>query len=188
MTRTRNSSIHSYTDALAFWNSSKRRERIKLDHNTYLETRRAEIAMHDATYKDDSDRPEGFAVRLHDTDIVTFYANGDVKLCTGGWKTVTTRGRIRQFMPGGGSWPSDESALRRPFTRWSLGCKDGVWTVDCERIRAVKREPDADGYVPDYPRMDRTIVKSFELQHTLNLERAPRTAGGFRLSKSASTY
>lgn len=37
-----------------------------------------------------------YAIRLHETDIVTFYADGSIRLHTGGWQTFTTRNRIRR--------------------------------------------------------------------------------------------
>ena len=54
----------------------------KIANNTYLERR------------DDS-----IAVRLHATDVVTYYPNGSVRLNTGGWFTVTTKDRIHRFCP-----------------------------------------------------------------------------------------
>ena len=41
------------------------------------------------------------AYRLHDTDIVTYMPNGDIKLDTGGWDTMTTRKRMREYLPHG---------------------------------------------------------------------------------------
>ena len=38
-------------------------------------------------------------IRLHNTQVVVFYANGNVKLYTGGWHTVTTKARINEFVP-----------------------------------------------------------------------------------------
>jgi hypothetical protein len=35
-----------------------------------------------------------FAVRLHDTDVVTFHDDGTIELDTGGWDTVTTKQRM----------------------------------------------------------------------------------------------
>lgn len=35
------------------------------------------------------------AVKLHRTDVVTFYPDGRVVLHTGGWNTITTRSRFR---------------------------------------------------------------------------------------------
>ncbi len=45
-------------------------------------------------------RPGGeIAVRLHRTDIVTYRPDGSVILDSGGWRTVTTKARINQYMP-----------------------------------------------------------------------------------------
>lgn len=44
----------------------------------------------------DEDR---IAVRYHVTDIVVYCRNGDVEVNTGGWNTLTTRGKIDQYMP-----------------------------------------------------------------------------------------
>lgn len=58
-------------------------ERRKLCNHTYLEKRSA----------------EEIAVRLHSTDVVTFHANGDIDIHTGGWNTVTTKDRINGYSP-----------------------------------------------------------------------------------------
>ena len=39
------------------------------------------------------------AVRLHDTDIITYHPNGDIVLDSGGWRTATTKERINRFAP-----------------------------------------------------------------------------------------
>jgi hypothetical protein len=39
------------------------------------------------------------AIRLHNTDIITFYENGAIGLNSGGWKTVTTKDRMTRFTP-----------------------------------------------------------------------------------------
>jgi hypothetical protein len=39
------------------------------------------------------------AILLHNTDILSFYPNGDIKVNTGGWHTVTTRSCINEFLP-----------------------------------------------------------------------------------------
>ena len=44
-------------------------------------------------------RGTSVAVRLHETDIVTYAEDGSVTLNTGGWKTVTTKDRINNFSP-----------------------------------------------------------------------------------------
>jgi uncharacterized protein YodC (DUF2158 family) len=40
-------------------------------------------------------------IRLHHTDIVIIGKNGDFTLNSGGWKTVTTKERINEYMPTG---------------------------------------------------------------------------------------
>jgi len=40
-----------------------------------------------------------YVVRLHDTDIVTYFSDGDIRVRTGGWLTVTTFDRIREYLP-----------------------------------------------------------------------------------------
>jgi len=39
------------------------------------------------------------AVRLHQTNIVTFYPNGDIVLANGGWYTPTTSTRMNEYLP-----------------------------------------------------------------------------------------
>jgi|SRR5882724_8548968 len=60
----------------------KGRDSRKLGNNTYLQK-----------------RGENIAVKLHQTDVVTYTPNGEVILSSGGWKTVTTKDRINQFSP-----------------------------------------------------------------------------------------
>ena len=43
---------------------------------------------------------QNITVRLHDTDIVRFHADGRVNLFTAGYRTVTTKDRINQFIAG----------------------------------------------------------------------------------------
>lgn len=38
------------------------------------------------------------SIQLHNTDIVTYKANGDIVLNSGGWKTVTTKSRINEYL------------------------------------------------------------------------------------------
>jgi len=44
-------------------------------------------------------RGENIALKLHNTDIVMLYPNGDMTLNTGGWYTVTTKERINRVLP-----------------------------------------------------------------------------------------
>lgn len=72
--------IRSYEDARRMAAGRAR----KLAHNTYLVTDGA---------------PEWYAVRLHSTNVVTYYQDGSVGLDSGGWRTVTTKDRINRFSP-----------------------------------------------------------------------------------------
>lgn len=69
--------------------------RRKVANNTYLER-----------------RDHGIGLLLHSTDVVTFYPNGDMKLDSGGWRTVTTKDRINQALSG-----------------WRLWQENGQWTI-----------------------------------------------------------
>jgi hypothetical protein len=76
--------MQSYTDADAQL-TGRCKDRRKIANNTWLERR------------DD----ETIAVRLHQTDVVTYRADGSITLDTGGWFTVTTKDRMNRFSPFG---------------------------------------------------------------------------------------
>ena len=59
------------------------RQSRKIGNNTYLQKR------------DGGD----IAVKLHQTDVVTFKPNGDTVLDSGGWLTVTTKARMNEHAP-----------------------------------------------------------------------------------------
>jgi len=40
-----------------------------------------------------------YAVRLHDTDVLTFSPDGSVTYNSGGWRTVTTKARMNEYGP-----------------------------------------------------------------------------------------
>mgnify|MGYP003344650536 CR=1 FL=1 len=62
----------------------------KLANNTYL-TRRPGSGDYESQFI--------YAVRLHATDILTCWPDGTVSVSSGGWKTVTTKARINEFLP-----------------------------------------------------------------------------------------
>lgn len=66
----------------------------KLANNTYAER-----------------RGDNIAIRLHSTDVLTFFPDGKIVVNSGGWKTVTTKGRINAYLP-------------RPF---GINQKDFAW-------------------------------------------------------------
>lgn len=44
--------------------------------------------------------PSTIAVRLHSTNVITYFRSGKIQVDSGGWETVTTKRRINQFLPG----------------------------------------------------------------------------------------
>jgi hypothetical protein len=80
----------------------------KLRNNTYLQRRGTDEVRLSATM---TLRAQKIAVRLHNTDIVTFYSDGQIELNTGGWFTITTKDRMNRYLPApfsifsvNGSW------------------------------------------------------------------------------------
>jgi hypothetical protein len=61
------------------------RDSRKLENNTYVQR-----------------RGEDIAVRLHNTDVVTYHKDGTITLNSGGWRTSTTKNRINSYIPGRG--------------------------------------------------------------------------------------
>lgn len=51
---------------------------------------------------------DAIAIRLHSTDIVTYFRDGRIQLANGGWNTVTTMARLRDYgatiISNGGDW------------------------------------------------------------------------------------
>jgi len=46
-------------------------------------------------------RGDSIAVRLHSTDVVTYFKDGTIGLHSGGYQTVTTKDRMKRFTPDG---------------------------------------------------------------------------------------
>lgn len=57
----------------------------KVGNNTYMEQ--------------DEVNPETVHLRLHSTRIITWEADGTIKLNSGGWRTVTTKKRMNDYTP-----------------------------------------------------------------------------------------
>jgi len=95
------------------------------------------------------------AVRLHQTDVVTFYADGRIELNSGGWQTATTRDRIRACgvsigtMDGVASvtWHGRDYVFRDGMTLYPDGRVKGDGGDPIEvrkaRRRNLRRNPDA---------------------------------------------
>jgi hypothetical protein len=43
----------------------------------------------------------GIGLKLHDTIVLHFAPSGVVTVRTGGWRSVTTKSRINEYLPGG---------------------------------------------------------------------------------------
>jgi len=56
------------------------------------------------------------ALRLHDTDVVEYHADGSLRLFTGGWTTVTTKDRINQAL-------SNRAGVWSRKGRWYIGTR-----------------------------------------------------------------
>lgn len=72
------------------------------------------------------------AVRYHATDVVTFFQNGDVRLDTGGWFTLTTKGRINACSPAwqtAGAW-----TIWQVDSEWFLNTERGTFFFESEHI------------------------------------------------------
>ena len=83
----------NYTDANDKL-TGRNHDRRKIGNNTYLERRDDDIAL-----------------RLQNTDILLYHPDGKITLNSGGWRTVTTKARINEFLPA----------------EWSLWQERGVW-------------------------------------------------------------
>lgn len=73
------------------------RDSVKLGNNTWLEKATHFILEGLGEVAETEDY---IAVRLHNTQIVKFYADNPTTLHTGGWRTVTTKDRINEFIKG----------------------------------------------------------------------------------------
>lgn len=140
-------------------------DRRKLDNNTYAERRDGGAV----------------AVRLHDTDVVTYNADGTVTFDTGGWFTMTTKERMNYFGPSG----------------WVIGSDRGTWYFghgyqDKDRVRyfdGITVNPDTGQIVnpqdaPDFDRIDaerkrlRKLIKGYVSGLTAEVARKVLTDTG----------
>jgi hypothetical protein len=60
------------------------------------------------------------AIELHQTAIVRFYADGSVRLSSGGWHTPTTMDRIRQTLPVGFALESRRGRYHGAPSEWYI--------------------------------------------------------------------
>lgn len=137
----------SYAEAreryLAWANRKGRRSSAcKLDGNTTLE----DVFLPGQHLGQD----RAFAVRLHNTRVVTFYPDGRIMLDSGGWQTPTTRDRmnrcgVRVSMAGGVAsvrHGERDACFRDEMTLHPDGGAtfgDGKRAPDAEPVRAERR-------------------------------------------------
>lgn len=110
---------------------------------------------------------DSYAVRLHNTDVVTAYPDGSLSLNTGGWYSVTTKERINRYLPTGitlgserGEWRLRHTTYRKVGTEWdSPTVFTTVWSVPfADGITLV---PQGETYVPQpgtYPSDDQATA------------------------------
>ncbi len=94
------------------------------------------------------------AIRLHETDILTFHSNGAIQFFTGGWKTVTTKDRINRFAPSGISIYSEKFLWYLKIGDWQSGKRylfeDAMWidangnVIDSELKPIPEHSPEAE--------------------------------------------
>ena len=116
--------LHSFEDALAHFNkitpirgselrplcrttNGRRKKHVQIVHS-----------LHPA-----GDPREAVACRLYNTDVVTFYAGGDIVINTGGYATPTTHSFINNIL-----WRHVEARTQKGFTVISV-CGDGPKAV-----------------------------------------------------------
>src|SRR5258706_8717982 len=98
----------SFEDCVAIETAHTARWSGKIAHNTYLERHAG---------------GDAYGVRLHRTEIVTFYRDGRVRLDSGTWQTMTTRGRMNAC---GNGWRGTGEA-RQYVSRFRVSaCGGGV--------------------------------------------------------------
>lgn len=126
---------HTYADLDATLTGRCSQSR-KVANNTYLQRRGDDIA-----------------VRLHQTDVVTFHADGTATLNTGGWFTMTTKDRIHRYLPAGlnlssirGRWFLTYSGHYEGDTyvksdRPAVPYADGI-TIDLATLDVIEGAPD----------------------------------------------
>jgi hypothetical protein len=96
-------------------------------------------------------REEDIAVKLHQTDVVTFKPNGDTVLDSGGWHTVTTKDRMNNYGNGLRLWQEKG--------RWFVG--DYVAYADGMVIKADGSISGAGEYQPATDKAMKRRIKAY---------------------------
>ena len=72
--------MENYKSLTEFLNKGRNENYRRIANNTYVEKESTIIS-----------------IRLHETNIITYYPDGKIKLNSGGWQTVTTKQRLNDF-------------------------------------------------------------------------------------------
>ena len=90
-------------------------------------------------------RDEDYAVRLHNTDVVTFHRDGSVTLDSGGWLTVTTKDRMNRYLGDRGRVASDRG-------KWFI--YDGSWEKRIRYFDGIRIASDGTILNPPDPKLE----------------------------------
>jgi hypothetical protein len=110
-------------------------------------------------------RGESYAVRLHQTDIVTINPDGTHTLNSGGWRTMTTKARINEFGPvtitqSKGAWfvnyPGGECLYEDGMTIGADGVPTNPVPVDRDKKPAQKLTKLVKEYIDGFCEIVRT--------------------------------
>lgn len=128
MSRTAKPTITTFAEAEAFFAAHITRSR------TYRGSVRVVVVENNTILRKthDKDMGDGYAVRLHDTDVVTFYADGTVWIEADGWASVTTADRMSRYSPQG----------VRVSYRWAGGDHRLIVTRDHIEIGVIRSRDD----------------------------------------------
>jgi hypothetical protein len=107
-----------------------------------------------------NDAPGKYHIKLHSTHIISYFANGEVELNSGGWRTSTTKNRMNEYAPVGisqyrGLWTVRYAGKDYPYAdgmviNTSTGEVKGILDVDPKA--EVKLRKQVNEYVKGYMR------------------------------------
>lgn len=150
----------SYAEAKEMMDRARNGKR-KLENNTWLEEREIAVSGHPfagSVWGNGGAETAGlakesyhaaYAVRLHQTDVVTLHPDGSYALDSGGWRSVTTKDRINRYAPGSvasdkGSWyyypRCGDWVTRYPFADGMTISPDGSVTGAGVDETSIRRE------------------------------------------------
>lgn len=102
--------------------TTKRESLSSISHDVLTASKIANNTF-DITYKDKTR-----AIRLHRTDVITYFSDGSFRLDSGGWETMTTRNRINTYIRNGFSIRQKDFTwyLHNRFSNKWYEFKDGM--------------------------------------------------------------